>query len=40
MHIPFEKDAAKYMMGLGQKAATGRKILIGKWDVAHKNQFL
>ncbi len=38
MHIPFEKQEAKYMMGLGLK---GKKMPVDfkwKWDVANKNQ--
>jgi Family of unknown function (DUF6067) len=39
MHIPFEKEAAVYMMGLGQKGGYRPDSLYRwKWDVAHKNQ--
>ncbi|MBS1668229.1 MAG: hypothetical protein JST58_12700 [Bacteroidetes bacterium] len=38
MHIPFKMDAAKYMMGLGQKGGLRPDSVIWKWDVAHKNQ--
>jgi hypothetical protein len=39
MHIPFEKEAAVYMMGLGQKGGYKPDSLYRwKWDVAHKNQ--
>lgn len=38
MHIPFEKQFAKYMMGLGQKGGYRSENFEWKWDVAHKNQ--
>lgn len=38
MHIPFKKDYAKYMMGLGQKGGGRLENFEWKWDVAHKNQ--
>ncbi|MEO5648845.1 MAG: glycoside hydrolase domain-containing protein [Ginsengibacter sp.] len=38
MHIPFKKDVAKYMMGLGQKGGFRPETLDWKWDVTHKNQ--
>jgi len=39
MHIPFEKEMAKYMMGLGQKGGYRPDSMYHwKWDVAHKNQ--
>ncbi|MBB3053765.1 glycoside hydrolase domain-containing protein [Mucilaginibacter gotjawali] len=38
MHIPFTKDVAKYMMGLGQKGGYRPENFDWKWDVAHKNQ--
>ncbi len=38
MHIPFKKDFAKYMMGLGQKGGYRPENFEWKWDVAHKNQ--
>lgn len=38
MHIPFEKQFAKYMMGLGQKGGYRPENFEWKWDVAHKNQ--
>ena len=39
MHIPFEKETAVYMMGLGQKGGYRPDSLYRwKWDVAHKNQ--
>ncbi|PYF71582.1 glycoside hydrolase domain-containing protein [Pedobacter nutrimenti] len=37
-HIPFEKTAAKYLMGLGEKGGLRPDTLKWKWDVAHKNQ--
>ena len=37
-HIPFTKDAAKYMMGLGQKGSYRPENFEWKWDVSHKNQ--
>ena len=38
MHIPFKKDVAKYLMGLGQKGGDRPDNFEWKWDVAHKNQ--
>ncbi|MEO5944998.1 MAG: glycoside hydrolase domain-containing protein, partial [Ferruginibacter sp.] len=38
MHIPFKKDATKYMMGLGQKGGYRPENFEWKWDVANKNQ--
>ncbi|HVS97336.1 MAG TPA: glycoside hydrolase domain-containing protein, partial [Puia sp.] len=39
MHIPFEKAAATYLMGLGRKGGyRPDSMLHWKWDVAHKNQ--
>ncbi|WP_295670223.1 glycoside hydrolase domain-containing protein [uncultured Mucilaginibacter sp.] len=38
MHIPFTKDVAKYMMGLGQKGGYRPDNFEWKWDVTHKNQ--
>jgi hypothetical protein len=38
MHIPFTKDVAKYMMGLGQKGGYRPENFDWKWDVTHKNQ--
>lgn len=39
MHIPFQKEFATYMMGLGQKGGyRPDSMLQWKWDVAHKNQ--
>ncbi|MGZ3750703.1 MAG: glycoside hydrolase domain-containing protein [Mucilaginibacter sp.] len=38
MHIPFKKDVAKYMMGLGQKGGYRPENFDWKWDVVHKNQ--
>lgn len=38
MHIPFKKDVAKYMMGLGQKGGYRPENFEWKWDVVHKNQ--
>jgi hypothetical protein len=39
MHIPFEKEYAVYMMGLGQKGGYRPDSMYHwKWDVAHKNQ--
>jgi hypothetical protein len=38
MHIPFEKQEAKYMMGLGLKGEKRPEDVKWKWDVAHKNQ--
>jgi hypothetical protein len=38
MQLPFTKDVAKYMMGLGEKGEAFTKDINWKWDVAHKNQ--
>ncbi len=38
MQIPFEKQEAKYMMGLGLKGEKRPENFAWKWDVAHKNQ--
>ena len=39
MHIPFQKEVARYMMGLGQKGGQRPDSMYHwKWDVAHKNQ--
>ena len=39
MHIPFQPQAARYMMGLGRKGGyRPDSIFRWKWDVAHKNQ--
>ncbi|MES2418045.1 MAG: glycoside hydrolase domain-containing protein [Bacteroidota bacterium] len=38
MHIPFQKTAATYMMGFGQKGGERPEKFDWKWDVAHKNQ--
>lgn len=38
MSIPFEQDAAKYMIGLNQKGGYRPENFEWKWDVAHKNQ--
>ncbi|MDB5157391.1 MAG: hypothetical protein JWR50_2098, partial [Mucilaginibacter sp.] len=38
MYIPFEQDAAKYMIGLNQKGGYRPENFEWKWDVAHKNQ--
>ena len=38
MHIPFTKQTAKYMMGLGEKGEARPDTIQWKWDVAHKNQ--
>lgn len=38
MELPFEKQVAKYMMGLGEKGGLRKDDLKWKWDVAHKNQ--
>ncbi|HVU56813.1 MAG TPA: glycoside hydrolase domain-containing protein [Puia sp.] len=39
MHIPFQPEKAKYMMGLGLKGGYRPDSLYQwKWDVAHKNQ--
>ncbi|MES2005218.1 MAG: glycoside hydrolase domain-containing protein [Bacteroidota bacterium] len=38
MHIPFKKDMAKYLMGLGQKGGERPEQVNWKWEVATKNQ--
>ncbi|MCO5949492.1 glycoside hydrolase domain-containing protein [Mucilaginibacter flavidus] len=38
MEIPFNKNAAKYMMGLNLKGEKRPDNYEWKWDVAHKNQ--
>jgi len=38
MHMPFKKDAAMYLMGLGQKGGIRPDSVGWKWDVANKNQ--
>jgi len=38
MHIPFNKTAASYMMGFGQKGGERPVQFDWKWDVANKNQ--
>ena len=39
MHIPFQKEVAKYLMGLGQKGGYRPDSMYHwKWDPAHKNQ--
>lgn len=38
MSIPMNPDAAKYMMGLGQKGGYRPENFEWKWDVANKNQ--
>ncbi len=38
MHIPVNPDAAKYLMGLGQKGGYRPDSLGWKWEVATKNQ--
>lgn len=38
MHIPFKKEMAPYMMGLGQKGGERQDPVNWKWDVATKNQ--
>jgi hypothetical protein len=38
MEIPFNKDAAKYMMGLNLKGEKRPASYEWKWDVAHKSQ--
>lgn len=38
MHIPFQKDKATYLMGLGQKGGYRPEKLNWKWEVATKNQ--
>jgi hypothetical protein len=38
MHIPFKKEMAKYLMGLGQKGGERPDPVKWKWDVTTKNQ--
>ncbi|MBN9383196.1 MAG: hypothetical protein J0H74_20745 [Chitinophagaceae bacterium] len=38
LRIPFSKQSATYMMGLGQKGGLRPKDFEWKWDVANKNQ--
>jgi len=38
MHIPFAKDVAKYMIGLGEKGGYRKEGFNWKWNVASKNQ--
>ena len=38
MHIPFEKNEARYMMGLNLKGEKRPDSVLWKWDVANKNQ--
>lgn len=38
LQIPFTKEAAKYMIGLGQKGGYRPSDFEWKWDVTHKNQ--
>ncbi len=38
LHIPFTKEFAKYMIGLGQKGGYRPGNFEWKWDVANKNQ--
>ncbi len=38
MQIPFTKEVAKYMMGLGEKGGYRKEAFAWKWDVTHKNQ--
>ena len=38
LQIPFQQQAAKYMMGLGQKGGERPDTLKWKWEVASKNQ--
>ncbi len=38
MHIPFKKEMAKYMMGLGLKGGERPDPVNWKWEVATKNQ--
>ncbi len=38
LRIPFEKDAATYMMGLGQKGGYRPETFRWKWEVQTKNQ--
>lgn len=38
LHLPFKKEAATYLMGLGQKGNVRPDSVGWKWDVANKNQ--
>ncbi len=38
MHLPFKKETATYLMGLGQKGGLRPDSVGWKWDVANKNQ--
>ncbi len=38
LHLPFKKEAATYLMGLGQKGDLRPDSVGWKWDVASKNQ--
>jgi len=38
LHLPFKKEAATYLMGLGQKGGLRPDSVGWKWDVANKNQ--
>ena len=38
LEIPYNKESANYMMGLGQKGGTRPADFNWKWDVANKNQ--
>ncbi|MBX7053487.1 MAG: hypothetical protein K1X36_00900 [Pyrinomonadaceae bacterium] len=38
LSIPYSKNAAKYMMGLGEKGRATPSFLKWKWDVATRNQ--
>ncbi len=38
LHIPFDKNASKYLMGLGQKGGLRPDTVKWKWDVVNKNQ--
>ncbi len=38
LHLPFKKEAATYLMGLGQKGGLRADSIGWKWDVANKNQ--
>ncbi|SEW08329.1 glycoside hydrolase domain-containing protein [Chitinophaga arvensicola] len=38
MHLPFDKGAAKYMMGLNQKGGLRPEKIDWKWNVKNKNQ--
>lgn len=38
LQIPFNDNAAKYMLGLGHKGGKRPEDIDWKWDVAHKNQ--